>query len=137
MELEGVENEISLTNNKEERFLTFLDDKVKVLYVEGAPRWEYRYLRTVLMRDSRLEVKFLMTKGDPDLAKYSPEYISEFPAVGESTLDFDLVILGDADSRYFERKQMEWMVKQVNRLGGAMLMLGGGSYAPKLSRLTH
>ena len=134
LELEGVENEISLTNNKEERFLTFLDDKVKVLYVEGAPRWEYRYLRTVLMRDSRLEVKFLMTKGDPDLAKYSPEYISEFPAVGESTLDFDLVILGDVDSRYFERKQMEWMVKQVNRLGGAMLMLGGAAHTPQSYR---
>jgi hypothetical protein len=131
LELEGVENEITLVNNKEERFLTFLDEKVKVLYVEGAPRWEYRYLRTVLMRDSRLDVKFLMTKGDPDLAKYSEEYISEFPAIGESKLDFDLVILGDVNAGYFQQKQMEWMVKQVNRLGGALLMLGGAAHTPQ------
>ncbi len=112
--MEGIEDEISLANNKVERSLTFIDEKVKVLYVEGAPRWEYRYLRTVLMRDARLDIKFLMTKGDPDLTKYSQEYIGEFPSVGESTLDFDLVILGDVNADYFEDRQLEWMVKQVN-----------------------
>ena len=131
LELEGIEDEISLANNKAERSLTFIDEKVKVLYVEGAPRWEYRYLRTVLMRDARLDIKFLMTKGDPDLAKYSQEYIGEFPSVGESTLDFDLVILGDVNAGYFEDRQLEWMVKQVNRLGGSLLMLGGSVFAPQ------
>ena len=130
-ELEPLENEVSEVNNSEERFLTLLEEKVKVLYVEGAPRWEYRYLRTVLMRDPRLDVKFLMTEGDPDLAEYSPEYIGAFPAVGQSTLDFDLVILGDLPASYFAREQMDWMVQQVNRLGGSLLMLGGSLHAPQ------
>ena len=131
LELEMLENEVSEVNNFEERIVTFLEEKVKVLYVEGAPRWEYRYLRTVLMRDERLDVKFLMTEGDPDLAEYSPEYISSFPKVGESTLDFDLVILGDVPASYFANQQMEWMVQQVNRLGGSLLMLGGSVHAPQ------
>ena len=130
-ELEPIEKEVSEANNSEERFVTFLDQRVKVLYVEGAPRWEYRYLRTVLMRDPRLDVKFLMTEGDPDLAGYSPEYIASFPAVGESTLDFDLVILGDVPASYFANNQMDWMVQQVKRLGGSLLMLGGSVHAPQ------
>ena len=48
-ELEPLENEVSLVNNSDERFVTLIEEKVKVLYVEGAPRWEYRYLRTVLI----------------------------------------------------------------------------------------
>ena len=130
-ELQPLEKEVSLVNNSEERFVTLLEEKVKVLYVEGAPRWEYRYLRTVLLRDPRLDVKFLMTEGDPELAEYSPEYIESFPAVGQSTLDFDLVILGDIPASYFSREQMEWMVQQVNRLGGSLLMLGGSLHAPQ------
>ena len=130
-ELEPLENEVSLVNNSDERFVTLIEEKVKVLYVEGAPRWEYRYLRTVLMRDPRLEVKFLMTEGDPDLAQYSPEYIGAFPALGESTLDFDLVILGDLPASYFSGDQIDWMVQQVNRLGASLLMLGGSLHSPQ------
>ncbi len=131
LELEALDEEVSTVNNLHERSVTFLEQKVKVLYVEGAPRWEYRYLRTVLMRDERLDVKFLMTQGDPDLATYSPEYIAEFPAVGQSTLDFDMVILGDVPASYFETSQMEWMVQQVSRLGASLLMLGGSSHSPQ------
>ena len=117
-ELEPLENEVSLVNNSDERFVTLIEEKVKVL-VEGAPRWEYRYLRTVLMRDPASTIKFLMTEGDPDLAQYSPEYIGVFPALGESTLDFDLVILGDLPASYFSVDQIDWMVQQVNRLGAS------------------
>ena len=131
LELEPLEQEVTETNNREDRFVTFIEQKVKVLYVEGAPRWEYRYLRTVLMRDPRLDVKFLMTEGDPDLADYSPEYIGSFPVLGETEADFDLVILGDVPSSYFTQQQMEWMVQQVNRLGGSLLMLGGSLHAPQ------
>ena len=83
------------------------------------------------MRDPRLDVKFLMTEGDPDLADYSPEYIGSFPVLGETAADFDLVILGDVPSSYFTQQQMEWMVQQVNRLGGSLLMLGGSLHAPQ------
>ena len=56
-------------NNKANRTVKIIDEKIRVLYVEGKPRWEYRYLRAVLQRDHRMNVKFLLTEGDPDLAK--------------------------------------------------------------------
>src|SRR5437764_13898280 len=42
-----------------------LDRKVKVLVVEGPPRWEYKFLQPVLLRDRRVEASFLPTAGDP------------------------------------------------------------------------
>ncbi len=59
-------------NNSAEKSVKVTDEKIKVLYIEGKPRWEYRYLRAVLLRDKRLNVKFLMTQGDSDLAKEGP-----------------------------------------------------------------
>ncbi|MFI5378027.1 MAG: VWA domain-containing protein [Tepidisphaerales bacterium] len=51
------------SNNAIQKNVKVIDEKIKVLYVEGKPRWEYRYLRAVLLRDRRLDVKFLMTQG--------------------------------------------------------------------------
>ena len=51
--------------------------------MEGIPRWEFRYLRWVLLRDPRLDVKFLMTQGDPALAGSSPRHIGGLPTSRE------------------------------------------------------
>jgi hypothetical protein len=122
--------ELSAENNAAARPVNVIDQRIKVLYVEGMPRWEFRYLRAVLLRDPRLEVRFLMTEGDRDLAAHSPYYLDRFPEKGQKGFDFDLVILGDVPSAYFSAPQMEWMSEQVRRRGGALLMIGGSRYAP-------
>ena len=49
--ISGQPGEISPDNNKSEQMVKLIDQKIKVLYIEGKPRWEYRYLRVVLLRD--------------------------------------------------------------------------------------
>ena len=130
MAIAPLPNEVNTENNSVSRAVRVIDDKIKVLYVEGKPRWEYRYLRRVLMRDHRLEVKFLMTEGDKDLAKYSDEYIAEFPQEKDKAFQFDLVILGDVPARYFTPAQMARMEELVKDRGGSLLMLAGSRFAP-------
>lgn len=122
--------EISETNNRVEKRIRIIDDKIKVLYVEGMPRWEYRYLRQVLKRDHRLETSFLMTLGDRELAWYSKEHLARFPEDAAEAFKFDLVILGDVPAAYFSPAQMEAMEKQVRQSGGALLMIAGRYHAP-------
>ncbi len=117
-------------NNRIERTLKVIDQKIKVLYVEGKPRWEYRYLRVVLQRDQRLDVKFLLTQGDKELAGASPEYLGYYPDKPDEAFQFDLVILGEVPSWYFDQAQLERMVRHVRERGGALLMLAGDRYAP-------
>jgi len=122
--------EISVANNTIERTVRIMDQKIKVLCIEGKPRWEYRYLRVVLMRDKRLSVKFLMTQGDSSLSTVSPDYIARYPENPEEAFSYDLVIIGDVPSWYFSKPQLEKMVQLVKERGGSVLMLAGDFNAP-------
>ncbi len=118
-------------NNTMQKNVKVIDEKIKVLYVEGKPRWEYRYLRAVLLRDRRLEVKFLMTQGDRDLARFSPDlYIDRFPDEAAEASRFHLVIIGDVPATYFTTAQMQRIEQWVGTRGGSLLMLAGHRYAP-------
>ena len=120
-----VPGEIASENNQVSQNIRVIDEKIKVLYVEGKPRWEYRYLRAVLLRDHRLDVKFLMTQGDRDLAKASDRYLDRFPEIASEAFIFDLVILGDVPAAYFTPAQLTRIEELVRERGGSLLVLAG------------
>ena len=62
---------------------------------------------------SRLDVKFLMTQGDPALAGSSPRHIGTLPTNKEDLFKYDLIILGDVPSGYFSNEQIELMDELV------------------------
>jgi len=123
-------DEVTAANNRIERSIQVMKEKIKVLYVEGKPRWEYRYLRAVLLRDRRLDVKFLMTQGDRDLAAASEQYLARYPEDEEDAFSYDLVILGDVPAQYFTSVQLKRVVELVRDRGGSLLMLAGDKNAP-------
>jgi uncharacterized membrane protein len=136
VEITALAGETSDKNNSRQHKVRILDEKIKVLYVEGMPRWEYRYLRWVLLRDPRLEVSFLMTQGDPALAATSNHHISRFPQEADDALKYDLIILGDVPSSYFSSKQLDLMTDLVKRGGGSLLMIAGPMASPASYRET-
>jgi len=117
--------EVSTGNNRASRRIEIIDEKIKVLYVEGKPRWEYRYLRAVLLRDPRLEVRFLLTEGDPDLPRTSPGYLARFPEEMADAGRYDLVILGNVPARAFTPAQLGWLADLVVKHGGSFLLVAG------------
>jgi hypothetical protein len=130
MEIAPLPNEASTANNSATHKVRIIDEKIKVLYVEGMPRWEYRYLRWILLRDPRLEVKFLMTQGDANLAAISPYHIAKYPEDAAAAMKNDLVILGDVPAAYFSTAQLDRMEELVKTRGGSLLMLAGPLGAP-------
>jgi hypothetical protein len=122
--------EASEENNKLTRSVKMIDEKIRVLFVEGRPRWEFRYLRAVLERDHRMIVKFLLTEGDKELPQVSDKYIDRFPEDEASAFKYDLVILGDVPADFLTPAQMSWLEKLVREKGGSFLMLAGQRYAP-------
>jgi len=126
----GPPGEVSRDNDSASHKIKILDEKINVLYVEGMPRWEYRYLRWVLLRDQRLNVKFLMTEGDPSLASTSPRQLAKFPEDPAEITKYDLIILGDVPAKYFNATQLERIEELVRERGGSLLMLAGPVGAP-------
>jgi len=122
--------EITSANNRIGKTVRVVSDRIRVLYVEGKPRWEYRYLRQVLLRDPRLDVKFLLTEGDRDQAVASDRYLTDFPEDAAKAFHFDLVILGDVPASYFSGAQLARIEELVQKHGGSFLMLAGHQHAP-------
>ena len=99
--IEPFDDEISVANNRVERPIRVVNEKVNVLYIEGNNRWEFRYLTAILKRDPRLNTTFISSSAGPEFARNSPEHIERFPSKREDVFQYDLVILGDVDAEFF------------------------------------
>ena len=130
VELEEFENEATDNNNRVARSLRVVDEKINVLYIEGSARWEYRYLRAILLRDPRLDVKFISSRARPELARSSRSYLARFPSEPEEAFSFDLVILGDVQRDFFREEELTLLDRLVRERGGSLLVLAGRRHTP-------
>ncbi|MFN0243457.1 MAG: hypothetical protein ACKVWV_11245 [Planctomycetota bacterium] len=77
-------------------------EKVRILYVDGYPRWEYRYLKNLLLRsDANFEVQCYLLSATADFLQESSRGLPSLAAVptGRKELldSYDVVILGDVN----------------------------------------
>src|SRR5207247_10762225 len=83
-------------NNSRTQRLRVIDAKIKVLLVDQSPRWEFRYLQAMLLRDRRIELKCFLVEGDKGITRAAGSpYLAEFPARRDEVFQYDLIILGD------------------------------------------
>ena len=90
------DGELLPDNNSRTAPIGVRQEKLKVLVVEGIPRWEYRYLRNALSRDPGVDVTCLLFQ--PGLSKRgggNKDYIQKFPSTRDALSQFDVVFLGD------------------------------------------
>jgi hypothetical protein len=128
--IEPFNDEISASNNRIDRSIRVVNDKVKVLYIEGNARWEFRYLTAILKRDPRMDVTFIASSVGPEIARNSPDHLERFPSKREEAFQYDLVILGDTDAKFFSAEELELLEELVRDRGASLLMLCGPMYAP-------
>jgi len=128
--IEPFADEAASDNNRVERSLRVVNDKINVLCIEGSARWEFRYLRAILKRDPRINAKFIATRAQSGMAQLSSDYIARFPEDAEDAFKYDLVILGDVESSFFTPAEFARLDELVRERGGSLLMLCGRHYAP-------
>jgi uncharacterized membrane protein len=120
-----------------------LDAKLNVLYVDGTPRWEYRYIKNEMIRDRTIDISCLLTSADPNFAQEGdppregfPGPIRRFPESIEELAQYDVVLFGDVDPRQFSDSQMQLVSDFVNKRGGGFGMVAGTQFAPQSFRNT-
>jgi len=124
-------------NNKASQRVRVIDGKVQVLYIEQKPRWEYRYLQAMLVRDRRLDPKFYLVEGDPELSREeNSPYLSSLPLNRDDWMKYDVVIIGDVNSRILNDSQMQSISELVSTFGGGLILLSGKSFMPDSYRRT-
>jgi hypothetical protein len=126
-------------NNQIERSVFVREAKlIKVLYVEGSARYEYRFLKALLERESAqdprnktIDLNVLLLDADFEYPKLDKSAVAEFPGKTELS-QFDLIILGDldpADPRV--AKHLSDVADFVRERGGGFLMIAGDRYGPQ------
>lgn len=119
-----------------------ITQKLKVLVVDGLPRFDFRFLQRALLRDRRVDARFFLTEGDRDAMKSGYPWLSEFTKQLSGTLtldrdefrkllyDFDLLILGDVPGKFFTPEHQQ-IIKEFVADGGGLLHIAGRWNAPR------
>ncbi len=87
VELEGLEDEITLRNNYSEFFIKFIDNKFKVLVIAGGPGADLAFISEEIRKVKNFETTFLTQKSAtefyegtlPDLGKFDSYIFIGFP----------------------------------------------------------
>ena len=124
-----LKDEIISDNNQ----LPFLVDnpakEFEVLYIEGHPRNEYKFIRRATETDSAVRLKTYLMTGPQKFLRQgidsARELASGYPATEEELFNYDAVIFGDLTRTLFTDEQLALTRDFVSRRGGGFLMLGG------------
>jgi hypothetical protein len=116
---------------------------IRVLYVEGSARYEYRYLKNLLERESSrdprnktIDLSVLLLDADDEYASQDRSARVEFPT-REELGQYDVVILGDVDpkSAKLGERNLKYLADFV-RDGGGLLAMAGPRWNPRAFRDT-
>jgi uncharacterized membrane protein len=116
-------------NNARDALIQVNDRAEKILYYEGEPRFEYKFLRLAVEGDKNLQVVSLDRTAENKYYRQSvttpDELIGGFPKTREELFQYRGLILGSVEAASFTPEQLRMIADFVNKRGGGLLMLGG------------
>jgi uncharacterized membrane protein len=127
--LEAMAGEESSANNAMTRLVDVSAEPKRVLYVEGEPRWEYKFIRRAEQEDKGLQIVSMLRTTENKIYRQGisdPSELAEgFPTKAEDLFRYDAIIIGSVEAGYFSPVQQELLREFVDRRGGGLLFLGG------------
>lgn len=124
--LSGEEN---LRNNTITRPVNVSGEKRRILYVEGEPRWEYKFIRRAAEDDPTLQIVSMLRTSENKIYRQGindPKELEEgFPVRPEQLFGYQGIIIGSVEAGYFTPLQQELLREFIDRRGGGLLFLGG------------
>ncbi len=124
--LQGEEN---VKNNSVNRLVHVTDARPKVLYIEGEPRWEFKFIRRAIELDKSLDLVTMLRTTQNKIYRQgvsNPKDLEDgFPVKVEELFAYSGLIIGSVEASYFSSTQQELIRQFVDRRGGGVLFLGG------------
>ena len=124
------EEDLVPENNQSTFNIELVDRPLRVLFIEGYPRWEYRYLKNLLIREPTIESSVMLLSADREFAQEGNAPLARLPQTAEEFAEFDLIILGDLPAGFLTERQQELIREQVARRGGGLMFIAGSRSLP-------
>ena len=124
--LDGEENQ---NNNSLMRLVNVESSKPRVLYFEGEPGWELKFVRRAVEEDRSLQFVSMARTTQNKIYRQGisdPKELEQgFPAKPEELFGYQALVLVNVEASYFTPAQQELIRLFVDRRGGGVLFLGG------------
>lgn len=120
--------EMVTQNNVRESLIVVEDRREKVLYFEGEPRFEVKFVRRAVADDENLQVAVLQRTAENKFLRLDvdgpDDLIGGFPTTRSELYKYNGIILGSIEANHFTPDQLRMIADFVNHRGGGLLMLG-------------
>ena len=129
LRVDELDGEIVLQNNRYQ-FLVDNSERppLNVLYVDGHPRNEFKFIRRAVETDTSLRLASYLRTGPGRFYRQgisSPlELSGGFPTTAEDLYQYEAVILGDIGRDFFTDEQLLMLQEFVAERGGGLLVAG-------------
>jgi uncharacterized membrane protein len=121
--------EENLANNSLTRLVNVGSEARRILYVEGEPRWEYKFIRQAEEDDRLVQIASMVRTSENKVYRQGiadPKELADgFPSRQEDLFAYQGLIIGSVEAGYFTPAQQELIHQFVDRRGGGLLLLGG------------
>lgn len=136
VEVQPPEGDSLAENDVRQGSVRIVRDRIRVLFIAGAPSWNYRFLREALKRDPALDlISFIILRSPMDVVDVPESELSLIPFPTEKLFteelpNFDLVILDNFPTRpYLLPLYLDNLAAWVRKGGGLWVWGGPQSFA--------
>ncbi|QOY89445.1 glutamine amidotransferase [Paludibaculum fermentans] len=124
-----LDGETNKDNNVLSRLVNVEDRKPRILYIEGEPRWEMKFIRRAAELDRSLQVASILRTTQNKLYRQGTADAKElehgFPDTVDELFKYQGLVIGNVEASYFNPVQQGLIKEFVDRRGGGVLFLGG------------
>ncbi|MEX0936733.1 MAG: VWA domain-containing protein [Pirellulales bacterium] len=136
IDIEPLESELQVENNRQQRLVSVREQQIDVLYVQAYPSWEFQYLKTLLERDTTVNLRTVLQDADQDYAQIDRSALPVFPVRRDELFAYDVVIFGDVNPAYLTSSTMDNLRDFVQEKGGGLAFIAGPKFTPYAYRNT-
>ncbi|MEM1330908.1 MAG: hypothetical protein AAGG07_10130 [Planctomycetota bacterium] len=121
-----------LVSGNDERTLDIelVDRPMRVVYFDGYPRWEYRYLKNLLVREPSITSSASMIATGRRYLREGDEPLDALPRSPEEWAEFDAIVMGDVRPEVFSTDQLEDLRSLVAERGAGLVWIAGPGGTP-------
>jgi uncharacterized membrane protein len=127
--VDGLDGEDNSANNTLTRLVSAESGRPRILYIEGEPKWEFKFIRRAIEEDKSLQLTTMLRTTQNKVYRQgidTPEELEKgFPATVDELFKYQGIIIGGVEANYFTPTQLELLKQFVDRRGGGLLWLGG------------
>lgn len=130
VEVTPIDGELTVENNKQDSLVEVIEGPLRILHVEGEPRWELGKIReSIQPNEKNVVLVSLQRTGENKFYRQGignqGELANGFPKTEEELFSYHGLIIGSVEAGFFTADELRAIEAFVARRGGGLLALGG------------